>query len=259
MRFNLNNNAVVVTTAVTELQDQAEQLAKRLSLPYLFAHSAGMVLQLTTEGLELRLLDEQRLGPVKVDFLQGALAHRRLYGGGKRQHIARAIGIQKQVSLKVLDLSAGLGRDAFVLALLGCRVTMLERSPVIAALLQDGLQRARQQAWFAELHLQLFATDALSYLTAMEMADAPEVIYFDPMFPERQKSALVKKEMRVLRAVIGDDEDADAVLQQALKRATKRVVVKRPRHAPCLPGRQPDHAITGKSSRFDVYMQPGVI
>jgi 16S rRNA (guanine1516-N2)-methyltransferase len=82
---------------------------------------------------------------------------------------------------------------------------------------------------------------------------APQVIYLDPMFPHRDKSALVKKEMRLFRPLVGDDMDAPALLEAALALASHRVVVKRPRKAPCIEGPKPSHALEGKSSRYDIY------
>jgi 16S rRNA (guanine1516-N2)-methyltransferase len=83
--------------------------------------------------------------------------------------------------------------------------------------------------------------------------EAPQVIYLDPMFPHRDKSALVKKEMRLFRPLVGDDDDAPALLQAALALATHRVVVKRSRKAPVIAGEQPGYVLEGKSSRFDIY------
>ena len=209
----------------------------------------------TPARLELHI-DDQSLGPIYVDFLNGALAHRRQYGGGRGQLIAKAIGIKPKTQLSVIDATAGLGRDAFILALLGCNVTMCERSPVIYALLNDGLQRARQVTWFQTLKLVLHELDGKTLLAKINEKDKPDVIYLDPMFPERTKSALVKKEMRALKAVVGDDLDAAELLNIALKKAKKRVVVKRSKLAPTITDQKPDLQYKGKSSRFDVYLIP---
>ncbi|MCT1282181.1 class I SAM-dependent methyltransferase, partial [Pseudomonas aeruginosa] len=83
--------------------------------------------------------------------------------------------------------------------------------------------------------------------------EAPQVIYLDPMFPHRDKSALVKKEMRLFRPLVGDDLDAPALLQAALALASHRVVVKRPRKAPIIEGPKPGYSLEGKSSRYDIY------
>ena len=203
--------------------------------------------------LSLKLTDKNTLRPIYVDFLEGALAHRKQYGGGKNQLIAKAVGIKSSLKLSVLDVTAGLGRDAFVLATLGCAVLMCERSPIVFALLEDGLRRAEKVDWFQALSLKLIHADAIDYLSTITEKNRPDVIYIDPMFPERNKSALVKKEMRVLREVVGEDCDAEKLLSMALLIAKKRVVVKRAKLAPTLTDKKPDVVYKGKSSRFDVY------
>ena len=190
-------------------------------------------------------------GTIYVDFLSGKLTHRRQFGGGRGQLIAKAVGLQKEKQPHVLDVTAGLGVDAFVLATLGCHVTLLERNPIIAAALKDGLARAKKDDWFRTLRLRFVECDAAAYLKNLKKL--PDVIYMDPMYPERKKTALAKKEMRLLRYVVGDDTDAPELLTIALTKAKKRVVVKRPRLAATIDHRKPDLVFTGKSSRFDVY------
>lgn len=216
---------------------------------------APFTLVQTATRLELRKLDEPKLGAICVDFVEGAVAHRRKFGGGRGQSIAKAVGLKGGANPTVVDATAGLGRDAFVLASLGCCMTLLERNPVVAALLEDGLQRARQDGeigvWMQE-RMQLRPGSALVNL--QNLGFTPDVVYLDPMFPHRQKSALVKKEMRVFHSLVGPDEDADALLPVALAVAGKRVVVKRPDYAGFLNDRPPSMSIETKSNRFDVYV-----
>lgn len=248
--------SIVIQAENECLLEQAHALAKTLDLPLYDDQTPHDALLLVTEkGLALQLLKEKGSSPICVDFLHGPLAHRRQYGGGRNQLLARAVGLPDKKNLSILDLTAGLGRDGFVLATLGCRVTLIERQPIIAALLRDGLKRAEQALWFHELHLKLIETDAKAYLQRLASDAMPDVIYLDPMYPERKKSALVKKEMRILRELVGDDCDASDCLALALSllNTKQRVVVKRPRLAPALHGPQPTLVFPGKSSRFDVY------
>jgi len=191
-----------------------------------------------------------------VDFIGGALGYRRVKGGGKNQAIARAVGLKSGLKPTVLDVTAGLGRDAFILASLGCEVRMIERSPVLAKALQEGLARGLQDPKTGEIigRMVLIVADAKDVLTDLNPDNYPDVIYIDPMFPEENKSALNKIEMRTLREVVGDDKDADLLLTLALKKAKKRVVVKRSRKALPLGGLAPSFVIGGKSSRYDVYL-----
>ena len=242
-----------VETLTSNGQAQAQQWAQRLGLPLLDA-DAEFALQVTEDGLQLQQLGVDTSGPVRVDFVEGATAHRRLFGGGTGQMIAKAVGIQPGVRPVVLDATAGLGKDAFVLASLGCEISLIERQPIIAALLEDGLTRGREDHEVGPImaRMRLLTGNSIELIRAWE-GDAPQVIYLDPMFPHREKTALVKKEMRLFRPLVGDDMDAPALLEAALALATHRVVVKRPRKAPCIDGPKPSYALDGKSSRYDIY------
>ena len=226
--------------------------AERLHLP--LDGDAGFALQVGCEGLQFVELGPHAPGPVRVDFLQGVVAHRAQFGGGSGQMIAKAAGVQPGVRPVVLDATAGLGRDAFVLARLGCAMTLIERQPLIAALLEDGLLRARTDSAVAAIvaRMPLICGDAIETIAAWQ-GEAPQVNSLDPRFPHREKSAEVKKEMRLFRPLAGEDLDAPALLEVALTLATHRVVVKRPRKAPAIAGTPPGYALQGKSSRFDIY------
>lgn len=232
--------------------DRVGELADALGLPQVGA--AEFALQLGAAGLQLQELGADASGPVRVDFLEGAVAHRRQHGGGSGQMIAKAVGIQPGVRPAILDATAGLGRDAFLFAQLGCQVTLIERHPLVGALLADGLARALGDPEVGPIieRMQLRQGDAIGLMQAWSEAP-PQVIYLDPMFPHREKSSLVKKEMRVFRPLVGGDDDASQLLLAALNLATHRVVVKRPRKAPSVEGPVPGYVLEGKSSRYDIY------
>ncbi|EGH96402.1 MULTISPECIES: class I SAM-dependent methyltransferase [Pseudomonas syringae group] len=234
-------------------QEHAAQWAQRLGLP-LHDADADFALQLTDDGLQLQQLGDDVPGAVRVDFVEGAVAHRRLFGGGTGQMIAKAVGIQPGIRPSVLDATAGLGKDAFVLASLGCEMSLIERQPIIAALLEDGLARGRGDRDIGPIiaRMRLLTGNSIEIIRSW-VEEPPQVIYLDPMFPHREKTALVKKEMRLFRPLVGDDMDAPALLAAALALATHRVVVKRPRKAPCIDGPKPGYALDGKSSRYDIY------
>ena len=249
-------------------QEQCVHVAESLSLPLLDSAPKQLsadhfALVVDADGaLSLHFTGRGAPGPVKVDFLSGATAHRRQFGGGKGQLIAKAVGLKGRYRPQVLDLTAGLGQDAFVLATLGCHVTMVERVGLVFQLLQDGLRRAGQSTDAAMQSIvtamDLVNQDALTYLQGAELN--ADVIYLDPMFPEREKSAKVKKGMTVFHRIVGDGLDAGAVLQAALEKAKYRVVVKRPRKAQSLAQQYASLALPeaglimeGKSSRYDIY------
>jgi 16S rRNA (guanine1516-N2)-methyltransferase len=240
---------------------QAESLAEALTLENLGVvrprdvSNFPVLLFLDEQGLGLQVTGKGAPGPVRAEFVTGKMGYRREHGGGAGQLVAKAVGLQKtRASLHVVDATAGLGQDAFILASLGCRVTLFERNPVIHALLADGLARAALNVDCAPIieRMHLLEGSSIDWLKQAG-GDAADVIYLDPMFPHREKSALVKKEMQVFRTVVGDDEDSASLLMAALAAARYRVVVKRPRKAPAITGPEPSTRIEGKSSRYDVY------
>ncbi len=214
-------------------------------------------LELREAGLALVWRDGRQTLRLALDFVAGANAHRRKFGGGKGQAIAKACGVSAAYKPTIVDATAGQGGDAFVLASLGCRVTLLERVAVAHALLANALERAREQAGDDEALASVISRMTLVQIDAVPFFEqhksGVDVVYLDPMFPPRKKSALVKKEMRAFHQVIGSDSDADALLAPALDCAKHRVVVKRPKGAPFLDAREPSYQLEGKSTRFDIY------
>ena len=251
--MSASNPLVRVEPLAPSFAAAAAEWAQRLGLPQVLAE-AEFALQVGEAGLQLQQLEAQAPGPVRVDFVEGAAAHRRQFGGGSGQMIAKAVGVQPGIRPRVLDATAGLGRDAFVLATLGCEVSLIERQPLIAALLEDGLSRAAADADVAIIaaRMRLLKGNAIELMQHWQ-GEPPQVVYLDPMFPHRDKSALVKKEMRLFRPFVGDDLDAPALLAAALELASHRVVVKRPRKAPAIDGAKPGYSLEGKSSRYDIY------
>jgi len=248
---------IPILPATSLLRETAIQLATNFHLPVIetLLPALPRLLYLTVERLELRDMTTTA-GPIYVDFVGGALGYRCHHSHGYRQPLAKAIGLKHGVFPTVLDATAGLGRDGFLLAHLGCYVQLLERSPVVAALLYNGLQRAQQDPKIGPLvnkRLQLIHHDSKDWLKQLPLGQQPDVIYLDPMYPHRQTSALVKKEMRTFRDIVGDDLDAPSLLKTALAGASQRVVVKRPKWAPRLSEIQPTFCIKSKNTRFDVY------
>jgi 16S rRNA (guanine1516-N2)-methyltransferase len=250
--------AVGVEGSGADLRRRGEILAKALGL--LFAEvgrcvDCPVMLVLTERRLELRERGRGKVGPVHAEFIGGRMGHRRKSIRSSERLLAKAVGFKGR-PLAVCDATAGLGRDAFVLACLGCTVTAVERSPVIAALLTDGLERAGADPAVAEIiarRLRLLVGDARVLLPRLPENERPDVVYLDPMFPSRRKSAAVKKEMRICRLVAGDDADAGELLAIARTVARSRVVAKRPVRAPHLGG-EPEITYRGTTIRYDVYL-----
>ncbi|KTD73669.1 class I SAM-dependent methyltransferase [Legionella tucsonensis] len=223
------------------LHDKAKAIAKQLN--FVVDRNASLCLFVTEDKLSLKI---PGFSPIFAEFSAAFWSKRK--SEGKKQGLVRAC--KPSPGLKIIDATAGWGRDSSILASFGAEVLMIERHPVMASLLSDALIR-RNESEQHPLHLMLHAGDAYSYLNSLTEQDYPDVIYIDPMHPERSKSALVKKEMQALQQIIGTDEDALGLIQLAISRAKQKVVVKWPQKIkPLLPG---NVAVEGKTVRFDIY------
>ena len=262
----MNDPRIVVECATQDelLRHRAADLASELALPFrqdghADSSNCSFALCLGEKGIELRDSAADGDRPLRVDFVTGSTAFRKRSANQRHQLIARAIGLQKG-TCTLFDATAGLGRDAFLFACLGCRVTAVERSPILWALLRDGLARAAKSNMTGLRaivdRITLLHGDSCDVLHDLPQEARPDVLYIDPMYPSSQKTALAKKEMRVCRRLVGDDEDASALLAVARKIAICRVVVKRHRHAPPL---APDASVTykGTTVRYDAYVRTG--
>ena len=201
---------------------------------------------------KLHYLDpENQFPPLAIDFNSAELQYR-LRTTGKRQPLAKAVSIKGSLDIDIIDATAGMGKDAWTLAYLGCRVTMIEQSDIIAPLLQDALKQASQHQNLALIaaNIKLIHGNACDLLPTLPKTD---VIYLDPMFPESRKSAKAPQDMQTLQTLIGH-QDADTLLETALRHDAYKVVLKRPNHAPVLRPEQLNYQTKTKSGRFDAYL-----
>jgi 16S rRNA (guanine1516-N2)-methyltransferase len=193
-------------------------------------------------------------GQLRLDFTGGAVGYRFRHGHGRGHPLVKAAGFRKDRIPGIVDATAGLGRDSFLLASVGAKVVMLERSAEVYALLADALARASAASpELAEVvsRMTLVHGDAKERLPELR----PDVVIVDPMHPPRQNSALVKQEMRLLSGIVGADEDAHELMQVALASARERVVLKWPlRAAALLESPKPSHQFTGKTVRYEVFL-----
>lgn len=242
-----------------QLRARVRALSAELNLPTVAKDSGGcdLLLVVTDGGLQLCETGRGAAGAVTVDFTVGGQNTRRLATVSRRQPLALAVGMKKGNRI-VLDATAGLGRDALALASLGCTVIAVERSAILGAMLRDALERAAAVPAAAEMmrgELTVIIGDATEILSDMSAQEAPDVIYLDPMYEPSGKSALPKKEMRILRRLVGDDSDAASLLEAARRVARDRVVVKRTPRAAAL-GSAPTMSYRRKLVRYDVYLAP---
>lgn len=248
------NNIISIVCTDDNRREQAKRFSAQHNIP--FDTNSHTALQLQFNENIIELFDTALNTSICVDFITGSLAHRNKYGGGKGQAIAKAIGLHKYDKPVVIDVTAGLARDAYVLASLGCQLTLIEQSPVLYTLIEDGLTRAlNSNAEHAVTNfIELINANSQDYLTQIDTNSRPDIIYMDPMYPERKKSALVKKDMQILHKLIGHTDDEVKLLECALKTAKRRVVVKRPIHANPVAHTTPSTTISSKKTRYDVYV-----
>ena len=216
----------------------------------------------TERGVVLDAPEALAAAPLHVELLAGRLGWRAARVGHER--LVRACGVGRARPgggvWCVLDGTGGLGEDAWLLAVAGARVTVVERHPVLAALLADALERARASAPEAVARVTPCVGD-----TPTELASRPpfDVVYLDPMYPPRRKAALGEGRLRVLAELfaadgfpVEADGGAGVLLEAALGSGASRVVLKRPRRAPTA-GPVPSYTVDGRSTRFDVWVRPG--
>lgn len=232
----------------SSLAARAQSLAEFLQIPVNPSEPSQFLFQLELSSEGPRLADAQKR-VLEIDFIKDHLNYQRRGLRGKNELLAKALGYAKGVR-RVLDLSAGMGVDAVFMTQLGFQVTSVERSKLLFVLLDEALQRAPE----LQSKLQFVSADSYEYLRSSESSREVDAIFFDPMYPHKKKTALPKQEMVVFRELVGHDEDAARVLEEALKWPVSRVVVKRPLGAEeLLPGVR--HAFEGKVVRYDVYMR----
>lgn len=233
---------------------RAERVADEVGLPLIDRGDAadGTLALLVGARLELGLLGPRAPRPIAVDFLDPELTRRTRRTNGKLPLLARAVGIDRGVHT-VIDATAGLGRDAACLAIAGARVTMIERDPVLALMLADGLARAHAAGSEFADRLTLVMTDAHEHLAGLGEGDRPDAIYLDPMFPDRGKSALPGRELQLLRALLGPGgDDVEGLVALAITRVRRRVVMKRAARGPSIL-RQHDAVFDGSRVRYEVF------
>ena len=191
---------------------------------------------------------------LKCSFVEGPILHRLKYGKGRGQNLAKAVGMKSNKNRNIIDATAGLGYDSFILASIGAKVTLIERSQKMHELLQNGIDEGKSFGGEIEKiinRMELLFGDSKDILPKL----TPEVIMIDTMYKDRKKTALVKNNMRLVREIVGPDSDYIELLKVALNCAKNRVVLKQPRYAdPIKEIRKHSHQILGKTIRYDIFM-----
>ncbi|MDQ7091325.1 MAG: class I SAM-dependent methyltransferase [Methylococcales bacterium] len=234
----------------------SQQLAEKLALPLYLSTS-----EIKEEHFFLSYREERLVLLDKAQLKKGGLSvninarpgEKRSYPAPRQNDLAKALGRKTKT---IIDATTGWGQDALFMFRMGYQVQCFERSPMMAALLDDAFLRLEKLEWMQKLQLnspKLTQGDAIKLLTTLD--NAPDCIYLDPMFPpKRKKSALAKKSMQLLHTLLGQDEDKDKLFVAAMAATAKRVVIKSPDYAEPLGGK-PTESFKGKLLRYDVYLK----
>lgn len=249
--------AIMVACGNDARRAEADALAARLGAPLVDrAESGTLHLRVTGEGLALAR-DGMELRP---DFAE--LLPRIKQGVIQREMLVKAARVKGVDRPRAVDATAGLGEDGFLLAASGFDVTLCEADPVIAALLADALERAAHNPALAPVVARMHLVEGDSRVTLMGLGETPDtcpdVVYLDPMFPGRTKSAAVKKKFQLIHGLEHptDPLDEDDLLRAALAARPRKIVIKRPIKGPHLAGVKPSHSIAGKAVRYDCIIPP---
>lgn len=212
---------------------------------------AAFFLKIDERGLALHSTAKSAPGELRVDFSSlGCRASDSLL----KQNLLKAVGARKGKRPKILDATAGLGSDSFLLAYAGCSVVAIELNPIVFALLEEGVLRYKKLGVEEEEVVSKLSLQNEDFVSAGTVFTGIQVVYLDPMFPLGAKSAQAKKGMFYLQELVGENTNGAELFDTAIAIASERIVVKRAKKSPLINAVQPNFSFRGSSSRFDVYL-----
>ncbi len=219
-------------------------------------NACNLYFKLSQQSAPQLILETANGQQISVDFTSGKYAHRLRFGGGRQQTLSKACGLHKQNNLSILDATAGLGQDAFVLASLNSNgsVLLCEQHPAVFTLLDYAIKQGASPSETGSICRRMSATNQNSIQLMQQKTENFDVIYLDPMYPERKKKAKVKKGMQLLQQLIGHQQNEPLLLSAAIRACKQRVVVKRPLHAEYYANKKADFSHKSKNTRFDIYL-----
>lgn len=205
---------------------------------------------LYTDGLKLGLWSKEAMqrsqNPYYPDFDQKWNYHKKTFARQsiKNDPLYRALGLHKNKYSTIIDATCGLGGDSLLFAYFGLSILSFEQSELLYTLIDFEIERFKERTKLTWQHRQGDFLDS---------NQAAQIVYLDPMYSaSASKKTLPSKEMQLLRAMDLPETEPIELLEMAKTRASNRVVVKRPVKAPQIA--KPDFNLTGKSTRYDVYL-----
>lgn len=251
----INNNALFILSDENTDRQAAQMLSQHLGAAEINDASEisgnDLVLHFTADGLAL----ESNGQTMRCDFSN--MLRRLRKGNLSGELLVKASKLKKFDGVPtVIDATAGLGEDSLLLAAAGFSVKLYERNPVIAALLKDAIQRAENNPELSDIvkRMEVFEADSITQLP--RLAEKPDVIFLDPMFPEKTKTALTKKKFQLLHLLEHPCKDEAGLLAAAIAASPKKIVIKRPLKEAFLDGHKPDYSLKGKAIRYDCILLP---
>ena len=233
--------------------EKAKQISKKLTIEIVIGDDntkikdfSGLILKLNEDGLSLVSKNMKLYG----DFTK--MTKRLKHNNLQREFLVHAAKIKgKTTDLKAIDATAGLGEDSIILAAYGFSVSLYENNPIIAELLKDALERAKQNPELKDIASRMVVFEEDSIIAMTKLKYKPDIILLDPMFPERTKSALIKKKFQILHKIEKPCTDEEEMLNSAIKANPHKIIIKRPLKGDYLAGIKPDYSLNGKAIRYD--------
>ena len=240
------NNKIVVCIGKGGQKDMAESFSRRTGSPIVNKPGDYLTVLFDSKGVSLSGFGLSYQG----DFEN--MLHRVTNGRLQHEMLAKAVKTDQE-NLKAIDATAGMGEDSLLLAACGYQVTLYEQNPVIAILLKDALRRAKKNTVLKDIvsRMQLVEGDSIEHLN--KRLDPVDVIYLDPMFPGRQKSGLINKQLQLIQKLEPPCSKETALFDAAMAAQPSKIIVKRPLKSPYLDERVPSYSLKGKAIRYDCY------
>jgi len=235
-----------------EYKEASIELAKKLNIPFIeeTQNADNDYLYLKYDEYGLSLVKDKMI--LRADFLKlvDRIKPNKLNG----ELLVKAAQIRKfEFTPVIIDATAGFCEDSFLLAAAGAKIIAFEKDTVIAALLEDGLKRAKQIQEISDIadRIEIHVEDSIAAMESMD--EKIDIVYLDPMFPQRDKSGLIKKKFQLLQKLESPCKEQEALINAAFKTKASKIIVKRPLKGENLAGVKPSYSLKGRAIRYDCY------
>lgn len=226
----------------------AQSLANRINVPITEKEGEHLTIMFDSKGVSL-----SGYGLCYQGDFENML---RRVSDGRLQHemLVKAVKSTSDTKLTAIDATAGMGEDAFLIAAYGYDVTLHEQNPVIAVLLKDAIRRAKKHPELKEIASRMHLVEGDSVELLSKRVDEVDLIYLDPMFPQRQKTGLINKKLQLIQKLEPPCSTEQDLFMAAEGAHPSKIIVKRPLKSPHLAGKKPNYMLEGKAIRYDCYV-----